>query len=403
MSEDHILVVDDNELSARMVAELLDRRGYSTTIKHDPLEALSWLRVPGDLPDLIVLDLMMPGMSGYEFLRQVRADPAMAHLPVIMLTAKGQMDHKVAGFEAGADDYLVKPVNAVELEIRVKSLLARMETVGATGPRPQATVIAVFSLRGGVGTTSIAVNLAGALGALWGLKVPLLDMAFKNGHCGLMLNLKPKHTIADLVEWEDDTVDPEVVENLLVTHKSGISLLPAPESPLDADLITVAVLDQAWPYLRSRYRFMVVDAGSELSEVTLAILERAHVVALVLTPELASLKAATDALRIFERLGLEGSRVFPVINWTFPRDGLPQRSIENALGAKAKEAIPHERTAFVRAINSGRPLITTDPAAEASLAIARLAYRSSAAEMETQEITNPSQLLTMVRQLVRAR
>jgi pilus assembly protein CpaE len=228
-------------------------------------------------------------------------------------------------------------------------------------------------------------------------------MAFKNGHCGLMLNLKPTHTITDLVEWEDDTVDPEVVENLLVTHKSGVSLLPAPESPLDADLITVAVLDQAWPYLRSRYRFMVVDAGSELSEVTLAILERAHVVVLVLTPELASLKAATDALRIFERLGLEGSRVFPVINWTFPQDGLPQRSIENALGAKAKEVIPYERTAFVRAINSGRPLITTDPAADASLAIARLAYRSSAAEMETEEITNPSQLLTMVRQLVGAR
>ena len=95
-------------------------------------------------------------------------DPTIRHLPVILLTAKGQMDDKVAGFEAGADDYLVKPVNAVELELRIRALLSRAQTQVASRETPaEAIVLSVFSLRGGVGTTSLAVNIAVALATMW--------------------------------------------------------------------------------------------------------------------------------------------------------------------------------------------------------------------------------------------
>jgi pilus assembly protein CpaE len=399
MNPARILVVDDNEKACQMLAYLLTRRDYQVTTNTRPIEALKWMRRPGNIPDLILLDIMMPAMDGYEFVRQLRADPTVAHIPVLMLTARGHADDKVAGFEAGADDYLVKPINAAELEVRIRALLARSGAAMPARPASEATVVTVFSLRGGVGTTSVAVNLAVALATLWNIQVPLVDLALKKGHCAWMLNLRPRYTISDLVESKESTVESEVVEDLLLTHGSGVKLLAAPMSPVDAELITPAVLDRTWPHLLTGYRFLVVDAGSDLSELTLIALERAHTVLLMLAPEMLAVKSAFDALRVFDRLDFNPDRTLPVLNTIFPRDGLTRQNVEKALGRPVETVIPYERTSFVQAINSGRPLIITDPKAPASVAIATLAHKLSAAEMEAEEITNPSPLLTTVQRL----
>ena len=87
MTLQHILVVDDSQMAIEVMRNLLSRLGYAVTTKTNPVEALGWLRVPGNLPDLIICDVMMPEMSGHDFVRQVRSDPMAAHLPVIILTA----------------------------------------------------------------------------------------------------------------------------------------------------------------------------------------------------------------------------------------------------------------------------------------------------------------------------
>jgi pilus assembly protein CpaE len=401
MVQAHILVIDDSHLAVTIVAEYLTQIGHQVTVKANAVEALNWLHAPGHLPDLIISDVMMPEMSGYEFIRQVRAIPPTDHLPIILLAAKGDLVERLAGFEAGADDYLVKPINAVELGQRVEALLSRKQAVADC---PEATIITVFSLRGGVGTTSVAVNLSIALAHLWDIQVLLADMALKNGHCAMMLNLAPNRSLADLAKQKHPTFEPEALEPLLLNHESGMQLLPAPVSPAEAELISPAVIDRVWPYFCTAYPFVVIDAGSELNEVTLAILSRSHTVLLMLAPELGSLKAATDALQILNRLNLDTAQVLPVINWTFSHDGLPQKSIEAALGRPAVGVIPYARTAFTRAINTGRPILTTDPTAQASLAIASLAYDLSSAKIKARgsHMASPSQLLTWVRKLAKA-
>lgn len=402
MSQKHILVVDDSQMVTKMMHMLLTRLGYTVTVKNSPVEALKWLRLPGNLPDLLISDVLMPEMNGHEFIKQVRSDPMAAHLPVILLTAQKGMDDKIAGFEAGADDYLVKPVNPTELELRVKALLARAQAGPAVQHQPEAKVISVFSLRGGAGTTSMAVNLSVALARLWDIQVPLLDLALKNGHCALMLNLKPKYTLAYLAEWEEDVLEAEAIENLLLKHETGVKLLPAPISPIEAETVTPAMLDKVWPYLRASYSYLVVDAGSQLNDPTLTALDRSQAIILMLTPELASLKAAVDALSVFDQLGYEPDRILPVINWTFPQHGLPQKNIATALGRQIAAVIPYDRVAFVQAINSGRPLLAADPTQQAALAITSLAYRLTAKEMEAREVARPSQLLTWARKLAKA-
>ena len=155
--------------------------GHEVTTNADPASALAWLQETGSPPDLILSDVSMPGMDGYDFVRQLRAEPRTANVPIIMLTSHTELDHKVAGLEAGADDYVGKTVSPAELELRITALLARARSSMAESLELEAKVLSVFSLRGGVGTTSIAVNLATALAQLWGTKVPLLDLALSRG------------------------------------------------------------------------------------------------------------------------------------------------------------------------------------------------------------------------------
>jgi pilus assembly protein CpaE len=400
MSQGHILVVDDSEMVTQMMRMLLGRLGYAVTLKTSAIDALKWLRVPGNLPDMIMSDVMMPEMDGQEFIRRVRSDPLTTHLPVIMLTAHEDQDKKIEGFEAGADDYLVKPVDPIELNMRVKALLARSQRF--VQPRSEAKTITVFSLRGGVGTTSLAVNLSASLAHLWGIEVPLLDMALKNGNCGLFLDTKSKNTISRLVTWDTPTVEPDIIEQLLIKHPSGIKLLAAPLSPAEAELITPEVVDRAWPYLRASYPFLVVDGGSQLSEPTLTLLERSHTILLMLAPELASVKAAVDTMRVFEQLGYDLDRVMPVVNWTFPQYGLPQKNLEAALKHQINTIIPHDSKAFIQAVNSGQPSFITNPTSPSSLAIATLAYDLSTQEMANKEIAQPSKLLSWIRRQSKA-
>jgi len=116
-----ILVVDDVALNVKLLAELLAAKGYRTCTAASGREALATL--DAERPDLVLLDVMMPGMSGYEVCEAIRADPAHAMLPIVLVTALDPTQERAKGLDAGADDFLSKPVSQAELLARVRSLL----------------------------------------------------------------------------------------------------------------------------------------------------------------------------------------------------------------------------------------------------------------------------------------
>lgn len=116
-----ILVVDDVAMNVKLLAELLSVKGYQTVTASSGAEALA--RLASERPDMVLLDVMMPGMSGYEVCAAIRADPAHAMLPVVLVTALDPAKERAKGLEAGADDFLTKPLNQAELLARVRSLL----------------------------------------------------------------------------------------------------------------------------------------------------------------------------------------------------------------------------------------------------------------------------------------
>ena len=120
-----ILVVDDSELNVKLLVEWLEQESYVVSTAADGFEALA--KIETERPDIVLLDVMMPGLDGFETCRRIKADPAIAHIPVVIVTALDDVDDLVKGFEAGADDYLTKPFNGLELLARVRLQLRRKQ------------------------------------------------------------------------------------------------------------------------------------------------------------------------------------------------------------------------------------------------------------------------------------
>ncbi len=164
---ERILIVDDDVDTLRLVGLMLERQGYEIRTANNGAQAL--VSAKADRPELIVLDIMMPDMDGFEVTRRLRADPATAGIPIAMFTAKGQLEDKVAGYDAGVDEYLTKPIHPAELNARIKALLTRSAKPKAitkpiaTTPTNASSILAVMSARGGLGASTVAINLAVSL------------------------------------------------------------------------------------------------------------------------------------------------------------------------------------------------------------------------------------------------
>jgi pilus assembly protein CpaE len=242
--------------------------------------------------------------------------------------------------------------------------------------RPART-ICVFNPRGGVGKTTLAVNLAAALAQKIGGEVGLVDLALNTQHCSLMLDLKPKSYLSSLFDWPEVDLQVNEAEELLTSHPSGVVLLSAAESPKEAEMITPAMLEMAWPHLKQKFPFLIVDAGSHFNELSLAAMEEADLILLVFSPDLASLKSTTDAVQIFTEIGIPSSKLWAVANWTFPANPILLKRILPALKIEYAAEIPYDAPGFVKALNTGHPLVIETPAAPAAEVFRALAQSVS--------------------------
>jgi len=373
MAEPMILVVDDSPTGRSLVRSALERAGFEVREAVDADEALALL--DSEIPDLVITDVMMPKVDGYELVRRIRKNPALSGLPVIVLTAKGELADKVAGFEAGADDYLVKPVELEELLLRVRALLARRGTAAALhGGVPRlGHVVAVFGCKGGVGTTTVAVNLAIALvDKNADREVALIDADLSFGDLALHLNMPPVHTISDLVSYQAD-LDESLVAQVMEEHSSGIKVLLGPPRPERAEEVTSALMGSVLDVTARCFDYIVVDTQRVYNSSTLVVLDRADVILLVLTADIGALRNASLFLTLADSLGYPQSKIVPVINGVGVEMGIGMRDVRRVLGGRDPVAIDAGGLDVAKSANVGEPIILSNPRNKMARAVKHLA------------------------------
>jgi pilus assembly protein CpaE len=353
-----ILVVDDDPNVQRLLQYTLKQEGYEVVTAADGAEGF---RLWGaENPALILLDVMLPKLDGYQVATKIRQEEgSTGHVPIIMLTAEREVEQKVRGLRAGADDYLIKPFHPAELLARIKSLLARFAPRDAlVGRPPLGRVFALYGAKGGVGTTTIAINAAIALHRELGRKVCLVDGNLQFGDHRVFLDLGlDRKSIVDVVTAT--SIDQDLVRQVLVKHDSGIDLLLAPPSPETAELVTQEHMPVILDILRSLYDYIIVDIDKRLDDVNLGIIETSELVFVVMTADLSCLKNVRLVLETIGHLGYEKTKVQLVLNRSNAFTGINVKNAEGALKRPIDHQIVNEYRGAISALNSGAPFMFT--------------------------------------------
>ena len=262
-----VLLIDDEQFYFKLLGKALKAADYDLEYAKSGSEGLA--RVPSFQPEMLIVDLKLPEMDGFEILLRLRRDPNFGHIPVIVITSKDELSEKLKAFELGADDYVVKPFQPEELVARMGILARRgramqiVQQMEKTASKANATVITVHSLRGGLGCSSIVVNLGLAFHKLWGKQTLLIDGILTAGQVALMLDAKPAATWENLVGVDSENLDDAVTSEMMCLHNSGIRYIASHRYPIAADTFTNETLKLFMDTLKSQTDFIVVDISHD--------------------------------------------------------------------------------------------------------------------------------------------
>lgn len=367
MAQQTILVVDDDVRLHRLMQLVLERAGYRVVTASTGEEGVE--KAQTESPDLILMDVMMPGIDGFEATAKIRRLPMGRHLPIIFLSARDEADAKIRGLRGGGDDYVTKPVKAGELLARIEVQLR--EEAPALGQ-----LVTVFGSKSGVGCTSIAVNLALALQQVSGGDTLLVDWQRPLGDLGLFLGQEKTRALESLLPQVTD-LDTRMFSKVMTqfnglveTCASGVWFLPGAAEPGTAKQMTNETLDKVLELALIKADYVILDAGTYFSwESPPLVASPGGVNLCVLTPDPKSVDRASTALR---DVNLMDYAFWPVLNRYQPGSHGENGVAEN-LGAPLKGRVPDEPGRAREALNEGTPLYAADPSSRFSEAIRKTA------------------------------
>jgi pilus assembly protein CpaE len=274
---------------------------------------------------------------------------------VICASRDSSPDIILRSIRAGAREFLRLPVIPEEFQ----TVYARVAEVCAgqpETPKKRGRVVAAFSSKGGCGTTFIASNIAASLDA----PTVLVDLNLHAGDLGLFLGVEPKFSIADVVEHRA-RVDDSLLKSFLVPHSAKLSLLAAPREADSADDIEPEHVFQVLEILRERFDYVVIDPQHTFDAITLAALDQADDILLVLTLDIPAIRSTQRALQIFDRLGYPRHKIHIVVNRFSRQIDLDLRQVERFLGESVMGYVQSDYRTAVNSINLGRPLVESEP------------------------------------------
>ena len=352
-------------------------------------------------PDVVLMDINMPDMDGITATEMIRRNNSFSQ--IIILSVQGDPNYMRRAMLAGARDFLTKPpvVDELTAAIRRAGKMARDEKQKGSsisqGGGPGASnlasaavsfgkVILVYSPKGGTGSTTVAINLGMTLQSEE-TPVALIDGNLEFGDLAVFLNLQGKLSIVDLASRADE-LDPEIVEEVMINHHaSGVKILSCPPRPEYAESVNGEQFAKVLDYLRRLYSYVVIDAASSLTDVTLAALDTADVILLITTQDIPSIKNARLFLDLIDVLKISRRRIVFVMNKFDKRIGITADKVSESFKQEILVVLPSDERIVIPSVNRGVPFMLGDrskPIARGFLSLAEI-IRQRLAENSTVE------------------
>jgi pilus assembly protein CpaE len=323
---------------------------------------------------LLVLDCELPLDEVKRLYDRAHSFPA---IPLLILFGAGGPPIKTRASRGRLEERVTKPAQALELALRVKALMLRagyavptrklelapviareeveVPEISADNPA-QGKVVAVFSVKGGAGKSTVAVNLAVGLAQMFRRKTLLVDADVWFGDVGVLLDLKSGRSLADICDGDD--VDLFGLPKAVTPHASGISILQRPHNPVTVERLNPRVLARTITTYKSLYEYVLVDTGPSLDDINLQILDAADHILLVATPELTAIHNCSRFLVLSETLGYT-DKISLVLNRA--NSGIDSNAIIQTLGVPIMSRIVSSGRLVVEAANAGKSIMEMDP------------------------------------------
>ena len=377
-----ILVVDDDVDTVKFMEMMLSRQGYQVVSATGGMQALELAH--SERPDLIILDVMMPGMDGYEVARSLRRHPETALTPILMFTARSKVEDRLAGYDTGVNIYLTKPIHPVDLQANIKSLLiqhqARIEAAEERGH-----VLGVVAAKGGMGVSTVALNLAMVYHRTYNVKVIAAELRPCQGSWAVDLNLGQTSGLSALLQMNVTDITQSAVDDQLVNTFQGIRLLLASNDSKDAELINAtAQLEAIVQQLAHMTPLVVLDIGTNYHPAFEMLIGQCNEILLVTEPQPMAVRRTNILVKELRGKGFGASKALNVVtvNRTHSDVLLSVSQVESMVGQAVALGFPPANELAYRAAEQSIAITTLQPEGIIAQQFSRLA------EQVNQRISN---------------
>ena len=381
--ERRALIVAGGAEPEEVVGAVLSRFGYGPAETVQSLGDVESRLRGGEHFDLIVVPIHADNPVDMHLLeREIRRSGA-TH--VIGTSRQHDSELILRALRAGVHEFLTLPLKPEEFAEAMDRLARRV----ASRKTKEGKFFAIYSAKGGLGTTTVAVNLAAALAQRHTTqRVALADLVVLGGDVRVMLNLKPLYDVGDLV-MKVDRVDAELLFSLMSQAGGGLWALPSSDNTEVLDLIDAAATTTIVSQLKNHFGYVVADTEHSLSDRALTALDAADRVILVSQLSVTALRSAQRSLQLFDRLGYENGKVSIVVNRHDAQDALKLSDAENVLGHSIFGKLPNDYRTCSEALTRGVPVTTSAPSSHVARAYQALAAKLSGPENHTTDSAQP--------------
>ena len=368
-----ILIVDDDVQTLRLVGLMLERQGYKILAASNGTQAIGMAR--SELPDLILLDVMMPDVDGFSVARTLRKEPETSEIPILMFTARTQVEDKIAGYEAGADDYLTKPIHPAELTAHMRAILSRSKSHGGE-PIERGYTMGVMAAKGGLGVSSLVLNLA--INSFQNTKQDVIAAELRpgQGSWSSELGLGIQEGFNNLLRLAPNDINTTTIENELVRVPYGIRLLMASPYARDVPLMKngkniEAIVD----HLSLMSRLVLLDIGLNTHLVYDEILNLCKEIIVVVEPFPGTVNRTKILLEDLRQRGFGKAKPINlvIVNRIRADVQLSVTQVQEALGIPVSQVIPPAPEVSFQAATRNLPMIQVQIGGMLSLQYSRLA------------------------------